>query len=792
MPPNIKDLFVRLTSTSLPKSADELIARIMLPCSNLMSKLSLRTKLLCMFGTFIAAILILGTYTVFKQSSEVHIAKAELQGVLLSRQIMDIVIQTQKHRGQVNLKLSGQDIEAALAKTRTALTVGLDRLDASIKQYPEFELGENWKPIAGELRQLAAGKIASSSAENVAQHSRLIAQILRFSHLNNEKSGLLFDPEAASYLLMDVAIQKIPVWTEHLAILRGVGAGYIKSGTIEFAGKAMLISRLDGMLAAITAVTENNEAMKRAGVSVVNEQQAALKASQDFAVTVRKNLLGESVSGDASAYFAEGTLAIEKTIALQVDLQNRLTSLLNARTSTLKLQRNLILLTMLLTLLATSYLVFGFYRGFMSAMNDVGTSAISVATGDLTKQIHIDGKDELAQTGDALEQMNLNLSALVANVRTNASMVSQLGQILATGISDMAIRTEQQASSLEQTSASVEDLAATVKKNAESAKAADNLASNVRMIAESSGDIMDAAVDSMQGIHNAAIKMQEIVSMIDRIAFQTDILALNAAVEASHAGTHGLGFAVVATEVRALAQRTADAARQIRRLIDDAVSRVETGVEQINDVNVTLADIVSGIQNLAGNTNSISTASAEQSNGLAQISEAIRHLDEITQSNGKMAEDAKDASIDLETRARALTQAVSTFKLRQGTADEAYALVKKAAALYHVNGISTLQRITDDYDKAFADRDMYVFAFNRAGQYLAFAGNPAKLQVNLMNVSGLDGRQLVEDAFAIGAIGGWVDYTIINPVTQKIETKSSYIEPLSDDLVLGCGVYKSV
>jgi methyl-accepting chemotaxis protein len=792
MPPNIKDLFVRLTPTSLPKSADELITRIMLPCSNLMSKLSLRTKLLCMFGTFIAAILVLGTYTVFKQSSELHIAKSELQGVLLSRQIMDIVIQTQKHRGQVNLKLSGQDIEVSLAKTRTALSTGLDRLAASIKQYPEFGLDTAWKPTADELRQLTTGKIANSSAENVAQHSRLIAQILRFSHLNNEKSGLLFDPAAASYLLMDVAIQKIPVWTEHLAILRGVGAGYIKSGTIEFAGKAMLISRLDGMLAAITAVTDNNEAMKRAGLPVISEQQTALKASQDFAATVRKNLLGESVSGDASAYFAEGTLAIEKTIALQLHLQNRLTSLLNERTSKLKLQRNLILLTMLLTLLATSYLVFGFYRGFMSAMNDVGISATSVATGDLTRQIHIDGKDELAQTGEALEQMNLNLSALVANVRTNASMVSQLGQILAVGIGDMSIRTEQQASSLEQTSASVEDLAATVKKNAESAKSADNLASNVRMIAESSGDIMHAAVDSMQGIHNAAIKMQEIVSMIDRIAFQTDILALNAAVEASHAGTHGLGFAVVATEVRALAQRTADAARQIRRLIDDAVSRVETGVEQINDVNVTLADIVSGIQNLASNTNSISTASAEQSNGLAQISEAIRHLDQITQSNGKMAEEAKDASVDLETRARALTEAVSTFKLRQGTADEAYALVKKAAALYHVNGISTLQRITDDHDKAFADRDMYVFAFNRAGQYLAFAGNPAKLQVNLMNVSGLDGRQLVEDAFAIGSVGGWVDYTIINPVTHKIETKSSYIEPLSDDMVLGCGVYKSV
>ena len=285
--------------------------------------------------------------------------------------------------------------------------------------------------------------------------------------------------------------------------------------------------------------------------------------------------------------------------------------------------------------------------------------------------------------------------------------------------------------------------------------------------------------------------MEEIVSLIDKIAFQTDILALNAAVEAAHAGEQGKGFAVVASEVRGLAQRSADAARQIRRLIDDSVSRVEMGVEQIGDVSLTLSDIVSGIRNLAINTNAISVASSEQSNGLVQISDAIKHLDEITQSNSKMAEEAHESSIALEQRAHALSQAVSTFKLRQGTADEAFVLVKKAVSLFRVNGLSSLQRITDDHDAVFSDRDMYVFAFDRNGQYLAFAGNASKLNVNLMKVSGLDGRKLVDDAFALPESGGWIDYFIANPMTQCNEQKTSYIEAITDDIVLGCGVYKS-
>ncbi|MEB0141063.1 MULTISPECIES: methyl-accepting chemotaxis protein [unclassified Undibacterium] len=329
-----------------------------------------------------------------------------------------------------------------------------------------------------------------------------------------------------------------------------------------------------------------------------------------------------------------------------------------------------------------------------------------------------------------------------------------------------------------------------MKSNADSALAVNGLAANVRLIAESGGTSMHAAVESMQGIQSSALKVQEIISIIDSIAFQTNILALNAAVEAARAGEQGRGFAVVASEVRGLAQRSADSARQIRTLIDASVEQVKHGVGQINEVSLTLSDIVAGIRNLATNIDAISTASGEQSNGLAQIAQALRELDEITQSNGQMAEQAKSSSLNLEERAALLAQAVATFKLRQGTADEAHAMVKQAVRRYRARGQAALAEITADAQQEFANKDMYVFAFNRNGQYLAFGGNRDKLKLNLFHINGLDGQKLVSDAFALPAAGGWVDYSINNPVSQKVEHKVSYIEAVTDNLVLGCGIYK--
>jgi len=761
------------------------------PAKNLLAILSLRSKLFAVFAIALVPILCMSTYVLQRVTSDFEVANAELSGIEVGCHQMDLVIQVQKHRGLVNLKLAGENVDTALEQTRSAIKADMESVDKDVKSHSEWHLSSGWEPVQEQLNQLLAGTIAANAADNMQTHTALIKRLQQQALLSAEQSGLLLDPEANTYFLIDTALQKLPVWIEQMAQLRGIGAGFVKSKTMQQADRFALAAHLDTLRMSQDAVDDLQGALQRASETLPPELAQALTASQHFGVTARNDLLGEEVSGDANAYFEQGTLAITKALDLQKVLISRLSMLLEQRVHHLRMSRHFIFGSTLLCALLTVYFLLAFYQDLMHSVSSLQESAQAVSIGDLTRQIHIHGTDELAITGRTLEEMNLKLSSLVANVRSNSHMVSQVGQGLASTISDLSARTEQQASSLEQTSASVEDLADTVKKNADSANQVDRMASTVSLIAEAGGQTMLQAVNSMQQIQSSALKVQDIVSIIDSIAFQTNILALNAAVEAARAGEQGRGFAVVAAEVRNLAQRSSASAKEIRILIDESVHQVKGGVEQINDVNQTLSDIVKGIRDLAGSINQISLASVEQSNGLSQISEALHSLDEITQSNGQMADQAKHVAMNLEERASVLASAVAAFKLRQGTADEAFALVKKGVALFQQKRQQALAIITADVRHEFADKDMYVFAFNREGQYLAFGNNAEKLKVNLFHVPGLDGRKLVADAFNVSQEGGWVDYQITNPVSKKIEHKTSYVEIVSDNIVLGCGIYKT-
>lgn len=772
-------------------SGNEFIDRMMAPSARLMSKFDLRTKLIGMLSAFLVAILVLGLSLLTKQNSELNVAKDELLGLTISQQSLDLIQQIQADRLlflQSTYSPNDAKLQAALAKSRKDIGLSLSRLSSRFVANDELELREAWTSTSKEINSLLDDKTRT----NFLQYQNIVQLLHRFNDLTQEKSGLLFDPEAESDLLMDLGLQKSPEWIESLSQLSVLSSQFeaqTENTTIQM---AQLLSARDILKKAVEQTLRRQEGLKRGNEKLPAILTTAVQQSQ-----VLNDLVQRQLSGDRSAVNKPQLAnaikqANDSVLRLQKEFSSRLQSILQDRVSFNQAKSYAILWILLGSIAITLYFTFGFYLNFIGAIGNLEVSAEIVASGNLTQVIHIEGKDELAKTGYALDQMNNKLSALVANVRTNASMVLELGQNLTEGINDMSIRTEQQANSLLDTTNSLEALSETVKTNASNAKSVDNLASNVRMIAESSNEVMLAAVETMNGIHESAMKVHEIVSMIDRIAFQTDILALNAAVEAAHAGEQGKGFAVVASEVRSLAQRSADSARQIRRLIDDSVNRVEAGVEQINDVSMTLTDIVSGIRNLAKSINEISVASTEQSEGLIHISDSIKELDAITKSNSQMAENAKYASSELENRAVRLKEVVSTFSLRQGTADEAFALVKKATALFRIAGMDVLQRITTDAEKQFSDRDMYVFAFDRQGQYRAFAGNESKLEVNLLKVPGLDGRKLVDDAFALPDKGGWVDYSIENPVTKRVEWKSSYIERISDDVVIGCGVYKSV
>ncbi|BCX51807.1 MULTISPECIES: methyl-accepting chemotaxis protein [Comamonas] len=288
-----------------------------------------------------------------------------------------------------------------------------------------------------------------------------------------------------------------------------------------------------------------------------------------------------------------------------------------------------------------------------------------VASGDLSASISATSKDEMGLLLGALERMQHSLVTTVTSVRSNAQGVAAASAQIAAGNNDLSGRTEEQASALEQTAASMEQLGSTVKQNAEHATQANQMAKSASVVAIEGGKVVDQVVATMKSIDESSKKIADIISVIDSIAFQTNILALNAAVEAARAGEQGRGFAVVASEVRALAGRSAEAAKEIKTLITTSVERVEQGSLLVDKAGRTMTDVVSAIGRVTDIMGEISAASQEQSQGLAQVGEAATQMDQTTQQNAALVEEMAAAASSLNHQARSLVDAVAVFKLSE-------------------------------------------------------------------------------------------------------------------------------
>ena len=294
--------------------------------------------------------------------------------------------------------------------------------------------------------------------------------------------------------------------------------------------------------------------------------------------------------------------------------------------------------------------------------------ATDVAAGDLSTRIEVHSSDETGRLLAALKAMQESLAKVVGGVRTSAESVASASAQIAQGNSDLSSRTESQASALEETAASMEELGSTVKQNADHAQTANQLAQDAAGVALEGFQAVTQVVDTMKGISDSSKKIADIITVIDGIAFQTNILALNAAVEAARAGEQGRGFAVVAGEVRNLAGRSAEAAKEIKQLISDSVQRVGQGSGQVNKAGETMKDVVDAIRRVTDIMSEISAASAEQSAGVAQVGEAIMQMDQATQQNAALVEESAAAASSLKTQAEQLMHAVSLFRLESGVA----------------------------------------------------------------------------------------------------------------------------
>ncbi len=320
----------------------------------------------------------------------------------------------------------------------------------------------------------------------------------------------------------------------------------------------------------------------------------------------------------------------------------------------------------LVAMIAAIGLAVSLTNSVIKPLREATSIANSLASGDLSSKFNTSKTDEAGMLLRALNQMNVNIVAMISDIRTNVRRINTGVSEIAKGNNDLSARTESQASSLEETASSMEELASTVKQNADNARQANQLVMSASSVAARGGEVIGEAKDRMRLISDSANKIADIIGVIDGIAFQTNILALNAAVEAARAGEQGRGFAVVAAEVRNLAHRSAAAAKEIKGLISDSVERVEAGVVFVDQAGTTMAEIVSSVRNVTDIMAEISAASTEQSSGIDQVNHAVNEMDEVTQRNAALVEESAAAAEALKGDVSQLERAASVFKLGNG------------------------------------------------------------------------------------------------------------------------------
>jgi methyl-accepting chemotaxis protein len=600
----------------------------------------------------------------------IELAERERAGTPVVRALYKAVRTSQEHRGLSTAALAKND------KARAAMPAKAGEVSealAAVKALPALRaqpaLDKAWGEVQQRWQQVAADAAAGrvDSAENFRRHIDLVQREIAVLQQALDAFGWSRDPGRETYFTITGTALDGLALTEQLGQLRAVGARLLtqktRSEDERLQAHALLVRAAEDHQRSRDALSK--AAADPAYGQALAQPAAAIGAGVDqaLALALKDVVNAPELSHDPNAWFAQLTTVIQAQFALNDRAIDLLQASLQARADALRHERLALATTLSLLCALAGVAGWRVARATVQGLHEAEGAARAIAAGDLGTPVPAGGRDELGQLLAALARMQAELGALVAGVRHNADSVSTASHQISAGASDLSARTEQQASSLQQTAATMEQLTAAVTRCASNAREADQLAQDAAAVARRGGGTVQAMVSTIEDVQRSSQRMSDIIGVIDGIAFQTNILALNAAVEAARAGEQGRGFAVVAAEVRHLAQRSGDSAKEIRALIEGSTERVDAGTRLAQATGRSIADIEAAARRVSQCVAEIASATQQQARGIEEVGSAVCSMDEAVQQNAALVEQSAAAAESLHAQARQLVASAQAFRL---------------------------------------------------------------------------------------------------------------------------------
>lgn len=634
------------------------------PAITLMRQLRLLPKFLIVACLFALPAFVVSGLFIQELNKAISQTKLEQSGLHHLQLVQELTRQTHTHQALRHLALAG-NAKAAQNAMEVAQTIDQDfqRL-RTLQQQAELLPSNTLQQIQTSWSELQKSSADSKAKESYAAHQTILSQLKALATSIADQSHLSLDPQVDTYYLIGLYAKSLPELNSVLADIAARGAPYIDTGLLGPNEDVLINANVLLSQGDLPKVQAQLDAIIKAYPSLQNLQQQQLQATAGhlaFLERTKNEVLNTLNQTSGSAYLAAGQQTIDTWHNLSIHLASLIQERLEQRLDKHVWNRNALILIIAFVICIAMYLLAGFYLAFARELQQLTLAVHRIRDGNLSIPCDAHGQDEVAHLVLEFESMRQVLIGLVQRIRSSTEHISSSSKEIASGNADLSHRTEQQASSLEETSSSMEELTGTVNQNIQSAQQANHMASAATKIADQGGNAVAQMRTMMEDIQQSSRQINEIITVIDSIAFQTNILALNAAVEAARAGDQGRGFAVVATEVRNLAQRSASAAKEIKALISHSVQQVNAGHLQAQQAGDTMNRILDAISALNQHMQAITDASVEQGEGIQMVNSTISQLDHITQQNAALVEHAAAAAENMHHQALTLSEAVAVF-----------------------------------------------------------------------------------------------------------------------------------